>query len=93
MKAIWNGQVIAESDETINIENNQYFPLSAVKMVFLQKAETHTTCPWKGEASYYNLVVDGKVNANAAWYYHEPKKMAEHIKNYIAFWRGVEITK
>ncbi len=93
MKAIWNGKIIAESNETINIENNQYFPISSVKMEFLQKVDTHTTCPWKGEASYYNIVVDGKINEDAAWYYSNPKKLAEHIKNYIAFWRGVEIVK
>jgi len=92
MKAIWNGQVIAESNECINIENNQYFPLSAIKMEFLQKTETQTTCPWKGEASYYNIVVDGEINEDAAWFYKEPKTAAKHIKNYIAFWKSIKIT-
>ncbi len=91
MKAIWNEQIIAESDKTINIENNQYFPLSDVNMKFLQKAETHTSCPWKGEASYYNIVVDGEINNDAAWYYADPKPMAKGIKNFIAFWKGVKI--
>jgi len=93
MKAIWNGKIIAESDETINIENNHYFPPSAVNMKFLKKVETHTTCPWKGEASYYDIVVDGEVNTDAAWYYADPKPMAKGIKNYIAFWKAVKIIK
>ena len=93
MKATWNGKIIAESDITINIENNHYFPKESVKMEFLRKAETHTTCPWKGVASYYDIVVDGKENINAAWYYPEPKEPAKQIKNYIAFWKGVTIEK
>jgi len=93
MKAKWNGQIIAESDETIGLENNYYFPVSSVNMKFLQKSVTHTTCPWKGEASYYDIVIDGKINKDAAWYYPEPKPMAKGIKNYIAFWKGVEIIK
>ena len=93
MKAIWKEKVIAESDKTINVENNQYFPAESVNMEFLQKTETHTICPWKGETSYYNVVVGGDVNPNAAWYYPQPKDMAKQIKNYIAFWKGVQIVK
>ena len=93
MKAIWNETVIAESDETIVVENNQYFPPDSVRMNFLQKSEHHTTCPWKGQASYYNIIVDDKLNVNAAWFYENPTKEAKSIKNYIAFWNGVKIIK
>jgi len=89
MKAIWNDEIIAESNDTIVIENNHYFPLEAVNKYFLKKSDTHTTCPWKGVASYYSLDVNEKLNKDAAWYYPEPKKEAEEIKNYIAFWKGV----
>lgn len=92
MKAEWNNQVIAESDATIVIENNQYFPLEAVKKEYLKSSSTHTTCPWKGLASYYTLEVDGKQNPDAAWFYPEPKDAAAQIKNYVAFWKGVKIT-
>jgi len=92
MKAIWNGVVIAESDDTIIIERNHYFPQESVKSEFLKYSETSTICPWKGKASYYNLIVDELTNKDAAWYYPEPKSKAKNIKNYIAFWRGVEIT-
>ncbi len=92
MKAIWNGKVIAESNKTINIENNQYFPPESVIIAYLQKADTQTTCAWKGVASYYNIVVDNAINENAAWYYPHPKELAKVIKNYVAFWRGVKIT-
>jgi len=91
MKAIWNGAIIAESDKTINIEGNQYFPLESVNKKFLSSNEKHTVCPWKGTASYYNIVVDGKINNDAAWYYPEPKALASKIKDYVAFWKGVEI--
>ncbi|NOR74334.1 MAG: DUF427 domain-containing protein [Draconibacterium sp.] len=93
MKAIWNGKVIAESNKTINIEGNQYFPIESVKKEFLAKNETHTVCPWKGTASYYNVVVDGKTNTDAAWYYATPSNLAEKIKDHIAFWRGVQVSK
>ncbi len=93
MKAIWNGKVIAESNETVNIENNYYFPINSVKKEYLDNSETHTVCPWKGQASYYNLVVDGRINKDAAWYYPQPKPLAEKIKNYIAFWKGVQVVK
>ena len=91
MKAIWNNEIIAESDKTIIIENNHYFPENSVKKEFLENTNKHSTCPWKGEASYYNVIVNGKTNKNAAWYYPEPKEAAKEIKNHIAFWKGVEI--
>ena len=93
MKAIWNGKIIAESDKTINIEGNQYFPPEAVNKEFLFGSETHTVCHWKGTASYYDVVVDGKTNKDAAWYYPETSGLAEKIKGYVAFWHGVEIVK
>lgn len=91
MKAIWNHEVIAESDETIVVENNHYFPLQSVNKDYLIESATHTTCPWKGEASYFTLEVDGRSNPDAAWYYPEPKDAAQNIKNYIAFWKGVKV--
>lgn len=91
MKAIWNDTVIAESDETIVIEMNHYFPPEAVKQEFIRKSEHHTICPWKGQASYYDIVVDGQTNQNAAWYYSDPKADAEMIKGYVAFWKGVKV--
>ena len=91
-KAIWNGTVLAESDEPIVIEGNHYFPLTAVNQTHLQPSSTHTTCGWKGVASYYDVVVDGKVNRDAAWYYPEPKAAASEIQHYVAFWRGVQVS-
>jgi len=93
MKAVWNNEVIAESDETIVVENNHYFPDDAVKKEFLVNSSTHTTCPWKGVASYYSIKVNDKENRDAAWYYPQPKQAAENIKNYIAFWKGVAVSK
>jgi uncharacterized protein (DUF427 family) len=93
MKAIWNGQVIAESNETIIVEGNHYFPASSVKSEFVQESSKHTTCPWKGEASYYSLAVEGKINPDAAWYYPAPKDAAKHITDYVAFWKGVQIAQ
>jgi uncharacterized protein (DUF427 family) len=93
MKAIWNGQVIAESDNTLVVESNHYFPPASVNKAFLTPSETKTTCAWKGEASYYHITVDGEKNRDAAWYYPNPKPKAEHIKDHIAFWKGVEITE
>ncbi len=90
-KAIWNGVVLAESDKCEVVEGNQYFPADAVKREYFQESSTHTTCPWKGLASYYTVVVDGKVNKDAAWYYPEPKDAAKQIKDYVAFWRGVKV--
>ena len=90
-KATWNGAVLAESDQTIIVEGNHYFPLAAVNQAYLQPSSTHTTCSWKGVASYYDIVVDGEVNRNAAWYYPDPKAAANEIQHYIAFWRGVQV--
>lgn len=92
MKATWNGTVIAESDATIEIEGNHYFPPSSLRREFFTASETHTTCPWKGLASYFTIAVNGQTNKDAAWYYPEPKEKAKQIKDYVAFWRGVEIT-
>ncbi len=91
MKAIWNNTVLAESDETIVIEGNHYFPPESIKREFFKASDTHSTCPWKGVASYYTLEVDGQRNEDAAWYYPETSDLARKIKNYIAFWKGVEI--
>ncbi|HEY8928388.1 MAG TPA: DUF427 domain-containing protein [Mucilaginibacter sp.] len=93
MKAIWNNQVIAESNDTIVVENNHYFPLESVNKEYLVNTDTHTTCPWKGLASYYTLNVDGKENRDAAWFYPTPKPAAENITNYVAFWKGVKVTE
>ena len=91
MKAIWNNKVIAESDNTIIIENNHYFPPDTIKKEYFVDNDTHTTCPWKGEASYYDIMVGADTNKGAAWYYPEPKDAAKEIKNYVAFWKGVEV--
>jgi uncharacterized protein (DUF427 family) len=93
MKAIWNNHVIAESNDTVVVEGNHYFPPDAVKQEYLQASDTHTTCPWKGLASYYTLQADGNTNKDAAWYYSEPKEAAQQIKNRIAFWKGVKVTQ
>lgn len=90
-KAIWNGAVLAESDNCEVVEGNQYFPADAVKREYFKESGTHTTCPWKGLASYYTVVVDGKENKDAAWYYPAPKDAAKQIKDYVAFWRGVKV--
>lgn len=93
MKAIWNGQIIAESGDTIVVEGNHYFPENAVNKEFLAANEKHTVCPWKGTASYYDIVANGETNKGAAWFYPEPKPEAEHIKNHVAFWKGVEVSE
>lgn len=90
-RAIWNGTVIAESDDCVVVEGNQYFPPAAVKAEHLRPSATHTVCGWKGTASYYDVVVDGAVNKDAAWYYPEPKAAAAQIAGRIAFWRGVTV--
>ncbi len=90
-RAIWNGVVIAESDATVMVEGNHYFPPAAVKREYLRDSATHTVCPWKGTASYYDVVVEGNVNKDAAWYYPEPKEAAKQIAGHIAFWRGVRV--
>ena len=92
MKAVWNGAVLAESDNTRVVEGNQYFPPDSIKGEYFQPSETHTVCGWKGTASYYDVVVDGEINADAAWYYPDPKPEANEIKDYVAFWKGVEVT-
>lgn len=91
MKAIWNDQIIAESDATIVVENNHYFPADSVNRDLISKSETHSTCPWKGVASYYDLLVGGQTLSGAAWYYPHPKPAAENIANYVAFWKGVKV--
>ena len=93
MRAEWNGVVLAESDETVVVENNQYFPPESVRREFLSDSETHTTCPWKGEASYYNVEVNGEKNKDAAWYYPQPKDAAKQIAGYVAFWKGVKVSE
>ena len=92
-RAIWGGIVLAETDTFELVEGNVYFPAASVKREFLSESPTHTVCGWKGVASYYHVVVDGKVNKDAAWYYPEPKSAAGEIKDHIAFWRGVSVEK
>ena len=91
MKAIWNNTVLAESDDTIVIENNHYFPSESLKKEYFKPSNTHTTCPWKGVASYYTLEVEGEQNQDAAWYYPEVSELAKGIKGRVAFWKGVQI--
>lgn len=91
MKAIWNNEIIAMSDATIIVEGNHYFPPDSIIKKFFAPSETHTVCGWKGEANYYDVVVNGETNADAAWFYPSPKDAAKEIENYIAFWKGVEI--
>jgi uncharacterized protein (DUF427 family) len=93
VRATWNGQVLAESNDTILIEGNHYFPPDAVNMGLFAKSSRHTICPWKGTASYYDVKVNGQVNRNAAWYYPKTKPAAKPIRGYIAFWRGVRVEK
>ena len=93
MKAIWNNQVLAESDQTVVVENNHYFPESSLNKEFFVPSDTTTRCPWKGEANYYSIVVNGQENKDAAWYYAQPKEAAKEIKGHVAFWRGVKIVK
>ncbi len=90
-KAIWNGAVLAESNHTEIVEGNHYFPSDTIKKEYFKESGHHSICPWKGTASYYHIEVNGKVNENAAWYYPDPKKAAEQIKDHVAFWNGVEI--
>lgn len=90
-KAIWNGVVIAESEQTEMVEGNHYFPPHTIKKEYFQANDTETICPWKGTANYYDVVVDGKVNKGAAWYYANPKPAAANIKDHVAFWRGVVV--
>jgi uncharacterized protein (DUF427 family) len=93
MKAIWKGKVIAESNDTIVVEGNHYFPSDSVNHEFLEKSEKKTTCPWKGVASYFNIVMGEDVNPDATWTYPEPKEAAKEIAGRYAFWRGVEVAE
>lgn len=90
-KAVWNGQVIAESDDTVMVEGNHYFPRESIKEEFFSASSAQTTCPWKGQASYLTVSVEGQENSDAAWYYPEPSEAAKMIKDRVAFWRGVEV--
>lgn len=92
MKAIWNGAVIAESDDTVVVEGNHYFPDSALNRAYVGFSNHKTTCAWKGQASYYSLIVNGEMNTDAAWYYADPKPEAENIRGRVAFWKGVKVT-
>ncbi len=91
MKATWRGKTLAESENTIVVEGNHYFPADSIKQEYFQPSDRHTTCPWKGEASYYDVVVDGETNAGAAWYYPQPKEAAKQIAGHVAFWKGIEV--
>ncbi|MDA0824143.1 MAG: DUF427 domain-containing protein [Proteobacteria bacterium] len=91
MKAIWNGAVIAECDNTVVVEGNHYFPAASVTQSYLRASAKTTVCGWKGIANYHTIIVDGEKNPDAAWYYADPKSAAENIKDHVAFWRGVEI--
>ena len=93
MRAIWNETVIAESDTTVVVEGNHYFPPDAVSQEYLKDSATHTSCPWKGTASYYDIVVGDEVNRDAAWYYPAPHEAAADIAGHIAFWRGVTVVE
>jgi uncharacterized protein (DUF427 family) len=93
MKATWNGATLAESDETIVVEGNHYFPRAAIDESLFTKTDHTTVCPWKGTAHYYTVAVDALTNENAAWYYPDPKEAAEHITGYVAFWNGVDVAE
>lgn len=90
-KAVWNGAVLAESDNCQIVEGNYYFPPDSINRQYFKESDTHTVCSWKGVASYYNIEVNGELNKDAAWYYPEPKEKAKHIAGYVAFWKGVKI--
>lgn len=91
MKATWRNTVLAESDDTVVVEGNHYFPVGSIKREYFRESDSHTNCPWKGVASYYDVVVGGEVNKDAAWYYPTPKDAAKEIKDRVAFWRGVKV--
>ena len=93
MKAVWNGVLLAESDNTIIIENNHYFPPASVKLEFFTASETKSHCPWKGDASYFTIKVNENTNIDAAWYYPAPMDAAAEIKDYVAFWKGIEVSE
>jgi uncharacterized protein (DUF427 family) len=92
-KAIWEGVVLAESNQCVEVEGNQYFPPGTVKQEYFKPSAAHTVCPWKGTASYYDVEVNGKRNQGAAWFYPEPKPAAKQIEGYVAFWKGVKVEK
>jgi uncharacterized protein (DUF427 family) len=91
MRAIWQGQVVAESDDTVVVEGNHYFPSDSLQQDYIRSSTRTSSCPWKGTAHYYSLVVDGQTNTDAVWYYPEPKSAAAEILDRVAFWRGVEV--
>jgi uncharacterized protein (DUF427 family) len=91
MKATWNGKVIAESDDTVLVEGNHYFPADSLDRQYVTFSNHSSTCPWKGQASYYSLLVDGEMNPDAAWYYADPKPDAEMVRGRVAFWKGVKV--
>jgi uncharacterized protein (DUF427 family) len=93
MKAKWNGHLLAESDSTIVIEGNHYFPVDSINKDYFQESDTNTICPWKGTASYFDVKVNGDTNTDAAWYYPKASQLAKGIEGRIAFWKGVEISK
>jgi uncharacterized protein (DUF427 family) len=93
MKASWKGQLLAESDDTVIVESNHYFPISSINREFFSQSDTTSHCPWKGDASYYSIVVDGHENQDAAWYYPSPMDAAREIEGRVAFWRGVEVSE
>jgi uncharacterized protein (DUF427 family) len=92
MKAIWNNQILAESEDTVVVENNHYFPVSSVNTKFFSDSKNSSFCPWKGQASYYSIEVDGETNEDTAWFYAEPYEAASQIKDRVAFWKGVQVT-
>jgi uncharacterized protein (DUF427 family) len=93
MRAVWKGEVLAESDETRVVEGNHYFPPDSINQEYFKDNDHHTVCPWKGVASYYDVVVEGDVNRSAAWYYPDPSAAAQEIKGYVAFWNGVRVER
>ena len=93
IQAVWNGAVLAEAEDTVKLEGNDYFPLASVRREFLTDSSTTTVCPWKGTASYYTVTVNGEVNPDAAWYYPTPSARAQEITNHVAFWKGVRIQR
>ena len=92
MKAIWNGATLAESNDTLVVEGNHYFPKTSIRPEYFRNSDTHTNCHWKGEASYYDIVVGDQINKDAAWYYPSPSDAAKQINDHVAFWKGVQIT-
>jgi uncharacterized protein (DUF427 family) len=93
VRAIWNGVVLAESEETVMVEGNHYFPTDSINNTYFIESDRRTVCPWKGLASYYDVVVDDQVNRGAAWYYPEPSRAADNIRGYVAFWNGVKVER